>query len=279
MPATERTATETTPTAPPTGPPRRRIRRATVTYSQRISPHVQRVTVEGPELADFDPARDGFGGHIKLFLPTPGERVATIPTFGPNGPEIPERASRPIVRTYTPRSFDPSSHRLSVDMVLHGEGAASSWAVRAEPGHVIGVAGPGRGYHPSPDAAHLLLAGDETALSAIIAIASAVPPSTDLQVLVEVPELADAQDVASPAGATVSWLARGDHEPGALLRGAVVAAELPTEAHAWVAAEARTVRDIRRDLLEVHGCARDRVVIRGYWRAGTADHPDHDYGD
>jgi len=273
------TTTTAPTTAPPAGPPRRRIRRAAVVDSQRISPHVQRVTVEGPDLEGFDPARDGHGGHIKLFLPNTDERTATIPTFGPNGPEVPEGASRPIVRTYTPRTFDPSANRLTVDFVLHGEGAASGWATRAEPGHEIGVAGPGRGYQPAPDATHLLLAGDETALSAIIAIAAAVPSSTVLRVLVEVPELADAQDIASSAESTVSWLARGDHQPGAMLRSAVVAATLPAATHAWVAAEARTVRDIRRDLLDVHGCARDNVVIRGYWRAGTANHPDHDYGE
>ena len=64
-----------------------------------------------------------------------------------------------------------------------------------------------------------------------------------------------------------------------MLRSAIVASTLPAAAHAWVAAEARIVRDIRRDLLDVHGCARDNVVIRGYWRAGTANHPDHDYGE
>lgn len=270
----------TTPTArPPAGPPRRRIRRATVVDSQRISPNVQRVTVQGPELDGFDPTRDGYGGHIKLFLPNADERAATIPTFGPNGPEVPEGARRPIVRTYTPRTFDPSTNQLAVDFVLHGEGAASGWAARAEPGHEIGVAGPGRGYQPAPDATHLLLAGDETALSAIIAIAAAVPAPTVLRVLVEVPELADAQDIASPAESTVSWLARGDHQPGEMLRSAIVDSNLTAAAHAWVAAEARTVRDIRRDLLDVHGCARDHVVIRGYWRAGTANHPDHDYGE
>ena len=67
----------TTPTArPPAGPPRRRIRRATVVDSQRISPNVQRVTVQSPELDGFDPTRDGHGGHIKLFLPNADERAA-----------------------------------------------------------------------------------------------------------------------------------------------------------------------------------------------------------
>ena len=50
----------------------------------------------------FDPTRDGHGGHIKLFLPNADERAATIPTFGPNGPEVPEGARRPIVRPADP---------------------------------------------------------------------------------------------------------------------------------------------------------------------------------
>ncbi len=94
------------------------------------------------------------------------------------------------LKSFTPRASAPASIRRAGDFVRRGGGAASGWAARAGPGHEIGVAGPGRGYQPAPDATHLLLAGDETALSAIIAIAAAVPPPTVLRVLVAVPELA-----------------------------------------------------------------------------------------
>jgi hypothetical protein len=42
--------------------------------------------------------------------------------------------------------------------------------------------------------------------------------------------------------------------------------------------EALAVRDIRACLLGPAGLSRDRVVTRGYWRAGEANHPDHDFG-
>jgi hypothetical protein len=39
------------------------------------------------------------------------------------------------------------------------------------------------------------------------------------------------------------------------------------------------MRGIRKHLLAERGLAAQSLVTRGYWRAGEANHPDHDYGD
>jgi NADPH-dependent ferric siderophore reductase len=68
-------------------------------------------------------------------------------------------------------------------------------------------------------------------------------------------------------------------------RGATEAAEAadaagPTgDAGVWTAAEAGVIRRIRGDLLGRRGLDPRRVVTRGYWKAGAANHPDHDYGE
>jgi NADPH-dependent ferric siderophore reductase len=68
--------------------------------------------------------------------------------------------------------------------------------------------------------------------------------------------------------------------PGSLLQRAAEETAVPAgEARVWVAAEAGVIRRIRSDLLGRRGLDPRQVVTRGYWKAGTANHPDHDYGD
>ena len=45
-----------------------------------------------------------------------------------------------------------------------------------------------------------------------------------------------------------------------------------------VACEAATMRRIRDLLIMQHGVDRARLHMRGYWKFGEANHPDHDYG-
>jgi NADPH-dependent ferric siderophore reductase len=246
--------------------------------SVRISPNVQRVTFTGAALADF--ALGSPGGHIKLFLPPAGAAAPALPVPGPDGPQLPEGAVPPVVRTYTPRRWDPATGELDVDVVLHGDGPASTWAAAAGPGDRAGVAGPGRGYDPGPDAPWFVVAGDETALPAIAAIVAALPAGRPATVLVEIPEAADAQPLPSPAAVTSRWLVRGTEEAGAPMEAAIRALELPDAAgRAWVAGEAAVIRRLRRHLLEDRGLDGASIVTRGYWKRGASNHPDHDFGD
>jgi len=93
----------------------------------------------------------------------------------------------------------------------------------------------------------------------------------------------ESHEVALPARAAsgVRWLPRqpGDR-PGATLTSAVAAWTPPPGAgQVWAACEAVAVRDIRSQLLGPLGWPADRILTRGYWRAGEVNHPDHDYGE
>lgn len=59
------------------GPPRRTIREIQVRRSVRLSPNMQRVTFTGPSLWEFSLGTPG--GHVKLFLPSPGARSTVVP--------------------------------------------------------------------------------------------------------------------------------------------------------------------------------------------------------
>ncbi len=160
-------------------------------------------------------------------------------------------------------------------------------------------------WHPPGDATRLLLAGDETAVPAICAIAESLPEHARASVLLEVPTAGDVLDVAVPEGVRITWLPRrsgGRTTPrGSPLTAAVLAAvggtadcsapasgadmddvdgetdllwEVPPEPsgtsglYAWLAGEAGVVRALRRHLVGEVGVPRTSVAFMGYWRQG-----------
>lgn len=169
---------------------------------------------------------------------------------------------------------------LDLDFALHGDGAASTWAQLARSGDRAAIAGPGRGHDPDPGADWFLLAGDETAMPALVAIAAALPETATARLFLEVPTMRDAQDVASPADLDLRILPRRDAAAGHLMEAAGRATEaLPGDGRVWVAREAGLVRRLRSHFLDDLALSRDHVVTPGYRKQGVASHPDHDYGD
>jgi NADPH-dependent ferric siderophore reductase len=68
--------------------------------------------------------------------------------------------------------------------------------------------------------------------------------------------------------------------PGSALAAAVACwTPPPAPGQVWAACEAVAVRGIRAHLLGPLALAPERILTRGYWRVGEADHPDHDYGE
>jgi NADPH-dependent ferric siderophore reductase len=240
-----------------------------------------RVLLGGDDLEGF--AVEMPTQHIKVAFPLPGEIEPRMPAPRGDGSPPPPDEPRPVIRTYTPRSYDPEAGELTVDFVIHGEGPASEWAERARPGDRLLVAGPGGRFQLGLDPAHYVVAGDESALPAIGTLLEALPRSARADVLVEVIDEGDHLDVASQADGLeprVTWLHRGLHDPaGSLLEQALRDADLGQEDRVWVACEALVVRDIRRHLLVERGLDRDAILTRGYWRRGEPNHPDHDYGE
>jgi len=240
-----------------------------------LTPHLVRVTFSGADLAGW-PVGDPTG-HCKVFLPSAGEPEPVLPEWGPDGPVFPEGAPRPIVRTYTPRRFDPDALELDVDFVIHDGGPASTWAAQAAVGQRAAVAGTGRGYAIDPSAKVFHLAGDETAIPAIGVLLECLDPAVTIAVTIEISAPDAEMPLPGHPGAIIRWLVRqADAEPGSELIDAFAAAVLPDDVRVWVAAEATAVRTIRRGLL-ARGVPVDRLVTRGYWKQGESDHPDGDY--
>jgi NADPH-dependent ferric siderophore reductase len=218
--------------------------------------------------------------HIKLFLPAAGQDEPVLPKQGPDGLVFPEGDDRPVVRTYTPRSYDPATRQLEIQFLLHGTGPATEWAQRAKPGDKLGVGGPGGRFSLEPSADHWWLAADESALPAIGTLLDALPATATVDVHIEVEGPDDEIDLGAGPKTSVTWHhRRGRAAFGAELLDAAKQAGLPDGARVWVACESSAMRDIRRYLTRERGVPLSQLVTRGYWLAGEQNHPDHDYGE
>lgn len=227
------------------------------------SPHLRRLVLAGPELVGF--AEPEPAASIR-WLPARGDALE-IPEW--NGNEfLYADGSRPPIRTLTPLEVDGTAGRLAVEVVLHGAGPLSDWARRAAPGMPVAVSGPGRGYVPDPEAPHLLLAGDETAIPAIGQVLAAAAPTTRVDVAIEARPDAVVTLPDHPQ-ASVRWHepVPGEREGEALVR-AVAAVPLEPGSRAWVAGEAAAVQRVRRLLFEERGLPRSVATVRGYWKHG-----------
>lgn len=251
---------------------------ATVLRTERITPHMVRVTFSGDDLARL-PQR-GYDHWFRLFLPRSDGRTdfAAVPEgFGVGGylRYLTARSgTRPPVRNYTVRAHRPEVGELDVDFVAHGdEGIAGPWAQRAQPGERIALIDQGRGFDPVEDADMVLLVGDESALPAVAGILRDLPREAAGLAIIEIPDPADRQDVAAPDGVEVRWLARADpHDrPGLLALDAVRAwtPERPATLHAYLAGEQQLVAESRRHLVAA-GVPKARIAFTGYWRVGRA---------
>jgi NADPH-dependent ferric siderophore reductase len=246
----------------------------------RLTPRLVSVELGGEALNGF--TLEGPTQHIKVFLPADGQDGPTLPVATEDGLAFPDEAPRPIVRTYTPRRLNSETGTLEVQFVLHGEGPASEWASNAQVGDKIAVGGPGGRFLLDLDAHRWWIAGDESAIPAVATLLEALPPSATADVHLEVAHFSDEVELPTSAKATITWHRRGKPDAwGEVLVEAAEHASISSETQVWAACEATAVRRIRKHFLggSEHVLSPSSVMTRGYWRLGSANHPDHDYGD
>ena len=245
-----------------------RVRRLRVERIDRVSPHFLRVRFSSDALHDFISA--SFDDHAKLMLPARPGQPLVLPQPGPGGLAVPPGAEKPVMRDYTPRQFDQAAGTLDIEFVLHGEGAASSWAEGAKPGDEVGLGGP-RGSFVVPTGFdwHLLV-GDESALPAIARRLEELPETAQAIVIVETADARDRRELQSRAKLQTHWVQSGS--PDVLAR-EVQGLTLPAgEGFAWAAGEAVGIAAVRKALVEGHGLDKSRVRASAYWKRGSVGH-------
>jgi NADPH-dependent ferric siderophore reductase len=228
-----------------------RRRELTVTQVERLTPHMLRVTLASPDLADFVSAAPD--DHIKLFLETGG--------------------GEPEKRDYTPRRFDAAKGELTLDFAVHEAGPATEWALQAVPGSRLSIGGPRGSQRISGPIAEWLLIGDETALPAIGRRIEEMAAGSKVTALIAVPSAADEQVFETAAALSCHWL----HRPVAAAAEAapflkvLETMTLSPATFVWIAAEASVARAIRAYLVDRRGHPLPWLKAAGYWLQGQAD--------
>ncbi|QEO09428.1 siderophore-interacting protein [Protaetiibacter larvae] len=245
-----------------------------VVRTERVTPHMVRVTVTGDDLAEFPD--HGFDHWFRMFLP----RAAHEDALG----ALPRRvdmigylqflrmpeSSRPVMRNYTVRAFRKDQRELDIDFVVHGDdGVAAPWARDAQPGERLAIIDQGPGYQPDASLEAHLLASDETGLPALLGILRDLPRHHRGIAYIEIPDAADAQPHEAPDGVEVRWLVRPEGlTPGAHALSVVQEeARIPAEPFgAYLVGEQALATGLRRWLVTEHKVPKDRITFVGYWR-------------
>lgn len=240
----------------------------TVATTRRLTPHMQRIRFQGSDLGRYA----GFENiHMRLMFPRDDDRAPQWPIVGANGVTHYPSDDVLFIRKYTIRRIDPAGGTLDVDFVLHDDaGPGSDFALRARPGDVIGMGGPG-GRSAPPDRDWYLLAGDETAVPAISRILETLPETARGVALIEVADVAEEQPIDIGTDVEIRWLHRDGAATGTLLVDAVRAVEFPADGSsvfAWAGCEFDASNAIRSYVRTECKLNKDENLIVCYWRRG-----------
>lgn len=217
---------------------------AQVLRRERLSPHLLRLVLGGPGLADF--ASTGIADEW-VGLVVPGQFQS---------------------RYYTVRSWTGSE--LTLDIVVHDVGLVTEWAQLDDGvvGETVTITEPKGSFLPAPGAGWLMLVGDLTALPAMARIASESTLPT--RVWAEVPERPEDY---LPDDLDVTWLPQpGDGQSA--LADVVSELEWPAgEGYFWMAGESAQMRAIRKHLMRERQLPSTAYDVMGYWRGVAARQP------
>jgi NADPH-dependent ferric siderophore reductase len=233
---------------------------ATVVREARPTPRMRRITLAAPEFGDLGIEEPG--EIITLGWPARG-RELVLPG---RGWRFPRGTRGQHWRNFTVRRHRPERAEIDVDFFLHGDGRASRWAARAEPGDRVGFAGPRVHWRANGGADWSLLVADETGVPALLAILEALPTGHRALALIEVADERERQPVETRADVDLRWLTRGGQPAGTTLPAAVRGLELPPgRGRVWGGGEALAMRAVREELGE--RVEPEAVDALGYWKS------------
>ncbi len=245
---------------------------AEVVHSEQISPHFVRITLGGEALRSW--RHIGFDQWFRLALPVSDQtsfdgmsdrfdmrgylRYLTLP-----------KATKPVIRNYTVREFRQGAYELDIDFVVHGTaGVAGPWAATLPTGATVGIIDQGCGYRAVEGTSSVILAGEESAMPAVLGILRDLPADTVGSAVIEIPDAADRQPTVAPDGVDVHWIVRrGSGRPGAAALDALRSLPRPGgQVSAFIAGEQQLATGGRRHLVNELGIEKSAIDFSGYWR-------------
>ncbi|KQP57024.1 siderophore-interacting protein [Agreia sp. Leaf283] len=262
-------ATRTAPADP-------QLFRAHVVSSAPVTPSMERVTITGDGLADFDWM--GYDHWFRLFMRRPHQNEFAMPeiaaaTWWKEYLEIPED-TRPHCSNYTVADYRHEQREIDIDFVIHRgpggelEGAAAIWACGARPGDQLALLDQGILFDRPDDATEVVIVADESGLPAVAGILKSLPSDTVGHVIQEVPTAHDTRDLAKPAGVTLSWVIRDDTHTVAGSKALDALRRRNTvdpRGYGFVVGESALATGGRRHLHSL-GLPKSRITFSGFWK-------------
>jgi len=261
-----------------------------VSRIEQLTPCVRRITLNGAALA-------GLKGQwrpemlIRLYFPPKGHSNPPQPFLTHDG-QVEYRTTSetevssfsafsedPLVRAFTARQFKPETLELTVDFTLHNvPGLASDWARNAKTGDRIGIVEFSLPSGHNPLTAHkadmFVLCADESSLPSAQTDLEALESGTKAIAFFEVANKLEEQPINTKADLTVTWLHRGDAEPGTsgLLLKVIRELQWPKgKVFVWACGEMKMVTEIRKFIIEERGLQKGDFKCQAYWRRGKTE--------
>lgn len=232
-----------------------------VLSNELISKGMRRITLTGETLDSFGP--QSVGGYFKFLFNEDGSTDVS---------KAIEQGKRPIMRTYTVKSFDQDNASITVDVVRHAgdhAGLASHWAEHAAAGDTISIVGPGRSQYPSFDKDSAIFVADMTALPALSVVLENLSEQVNGHAFIEVNNDDDKQQLKHPEGVQLHWIIRQGERS---LFDAVTSLAWPNNhVQVWCACEFDTMKALRNYFTREHEVAREDIYISSYWKSGVTE--------
>ena len=238
-------------------------RLAQVLRRQRISQNMMRVTFTGDALLGFP--TDAASANIKLLLAHDQQSTDSFSA------SLLGEGAKPIKRTYTVVEYRDDSNELDLDFALHTEaGPATNFALHANVGDLVGIAGPSQPKLVNASADWFLIAGDMTAIPAIEANIAHLPSDAKGYVVIEVQHEDDRRKFELPESVGLHYLIKPEPETGnsPLLEAVINLPWLDGIPNVWIAGESGCVRELRSYFAKTKKLDRSHRYTSGYWQIG-----------
>jgi NADPH-dependent ferric siderophore reductase len=259
-----------------TTPKHPRLYRVEVQRTERLTPHMHRVTVGGDSLTEFD--WRGFDHWFRLFVARPHQAGFALPDISgkkwyQDYLQIPED-ERPHCANYTVADFRAGQREIDIEFVVHlgpggePEGPAAIWACATRPGEQLALLDQGVIFERPDDATEVTIVADESGLPAVTGILRSLPADAVGRVIQEVPTTLDRRELNGPPGVTIDWIARDDHTvvPGVRALAALQAlGEVHRGGYGFVVGESTLAAEGRRHLHRI-GLPKSRITFSGFWK-------------
>lgn len=222
-----------------------KVRDVTVSGISPMGNNMVAITFKGESLVDF--VSMSFDDHIKFI--------------------IPDGDGKQVRRDYTPINYNQNKLELTLEFVLHAEGAATEWVRKAKVGMSAIIAGPRNSMIIPSDYDWYLLIGDLSALPAIKRCLKELPSSSKVITIVEVEQLGEEGTLVTNAKVNSQWIPSG----GEILD-VVRALQLPQgTGYVWAAGEAAKMKKLREVLTQEKQHPKDSMRVSAYWKQGVSE--------